>query len=94
MSNNDYKYTLEIIIEHIEKCEKRFLEISTAEDFVATEYGIILLDSIVVRLQSIGENVKNIFKKSSVLNDKYPHIEWNKIIRFRDFISHIWITRL
>lgn len=83
-----YKYSLETILEHIFICNRRFSEISTSFDFVATEYGKTLLDAIVTRLQAIGENIKNIFKKHNLLETNYPDIEWDKIIRFRDFISH------
>ncbi|TRX42847.1 HepT-like ribonuclease domain-containing protein [Flavobacterium restrictum] len=48
----------------------------------------MLLDSIVTRLQAIGENVKNISRKHNSLQNNYPEIEWNMIIRLRDFISH------
>lgn len=47
-----------------------------------------MLDAIVTRLQAVGENLKNIFRKQTILEEKYPEIEWSKIIRFRDFISH------
>ena len=83
-----YKYSLETILEHITICNKRFSEINTLLDFVSTEYGKTLLDAIVTRLQSIGENIKNTSKKHNLLEINYPDMEWNKIIRFRDFISH------
>mgnify|MGYP003650025797 CR=1 FL=1 len=88
MYDDVYKYSLETILEHITICNKRFTEINVASDFVATEYGKVLLDAIVTRLQAIGENVKNTSRKHNLLQDNYPAIEWNKIIRFRDFISH------
>ena len=69
-------------------CENRFSKIDVPEDFIDSEEGNIILDSIVTRLQAIGENIKNISKKHPQLFDKHPTIEWNKIIRFRDFISH------
>jgi uncharacterized protein with HEPN domain len=82
------KYTLEIILEHLNVCEKRFSEIKTPQDFVNTEYGNTLLDAIVARLQAVGENLKRFLKHSTTLQKKYPDIEWEKIIQFRDFISH------
>jgi len=88
MLDDTLKYTLLTILEHISKCEKRFSEIKSPEDFVSTEQGSLLLDAIVTRLQSIGENVKNIAKKHPELLENHSEIEWNKIIRFRDFISH------
>ncbi len=76
------KYILEIILEHLNVCEKRFLEIKTPNDFVSTEYGGVILDSIVTRLQAIGENIKRIQKQNTNLQQKHPHIEWNKIVQF------------
>jgi uncharacterized protein with HEPN domain len=48
----------------------------------------LLFYSIVTRLQAIGENIKSILRKENHLEIEYPEIEWFKIIRFRDFISH------
>lgn len=88
MSNEVHHYTLEIILEHIIKCESRFSKINKPDDFVLTEQGNILLDSIVTRLQAISENIKRISSQQPQLFEKYPGIEWNKIILFRHFISH------
>jgi uncharacterized protein with HEPN domain len=88
MYDDVYHYSLETILEHITVCNKRFTEINKPTDFVSSEYGKILLDAIVTRLQAIGENIKNNFQKNNFLQDNYPDIEWSKIIRFRDFISH------
>ncbi len=82
------KYTFEIILDHINVCEKRFSKIQTALDFINSEYGNIMLDAIVTRLQAIGENVKRLLKYNTDLEKKYPSVEWAKIIKFRDFISH------
>ena len=46
-----YKYSLETILDHINICNKRFSEIHTPTDFIATDYGKTLLDAI-------GENLK------------------------------------
>jgi uncharacterized protein with HEPN domain len=83
-----YRYSLDTIFEHITVCNKRFSEINKPTDFISSEYGRILLDAIVTRLQAIGENIKNTFRKNNLLQKKYPEIEWNKIVRFRNFISH------
>jgi uncharacterized protein with HEPN domain len=83
-----YQYSLETILEHINICIKRFSEINNSSDFVSSDYGKTLLDAIVTRLQAIGENLKNTSRKHNLLQTTYPEIEWNKIIRFRDFISH------
>ncbi len=88
MYDQVYQYSLETILDHITVCNKRFAEIQNPDDFVSSDYGKTLLDAIVTRLQAIGENIKNISRKHTLLEDNYPEIEWNKIIRFRDFISH------
>ena len=88
MLDDNLKYTLEIILEHILKCEHRFSKIRVPEDFVSTEEGNIMLDAIATRLQAIGVNVKNISKKHPNIIENHSEIEWNNIIRFRDFISH------
>lgn len=88
MLYNTLLYSLETIIEHIEICEKRFVLIKTPSNFIDSENGTILLDSIVTRLQAIGENVKSISKKHPKIIANHTDIEWNNIIRFRDFISH------
>lgn len=83
-----YKYSLETILNHINICNKRFSEIHTPTDFISTDFGKTLLDAIVTRLQAIGENLKNTSRKNNLLQTNSPEMEWNKIIRFRDFISH------
>lgn len=88
MSNSVYQYSLETIFVHLQICNKRFSNIENPSDFIDTENGLILLDSIVTRLQAIGELVKNTLKINSNLQVNYPEIDWNNIIRFRDFISH------
>ncbi len=83
-----YKYSLETVLVHINVCNSRFSEINIPTDFVNTDYGKTLLDSIVTRLQAIGENIKKISRKNKSLESNHPEIDWKQIIRFRDFISH------
>jgi len=78
----DIKYSIELII-------SRFKNINSADDFLANENGLLLLDSISMRLVAIGEGFKNIDK----LTDKkllleYPHIEWKGVKGIRDILSH------
>ena len=90
------EYNLEVVFDHILVCETRFKEIKTAKDFNDTDYGNMILDSIVTRLQSIGENLKRAIKNNPSLPTKYPEIEWEKIIKFRDFFRIImknWIMK-
>jgi len=88
MLDDTFKYSLEIILDHIITCQKRFLKIQMPEDFVSSEEENLILDAIATRLQAIGENVRNISKKNPTLLENHSEIEWHQIIRFRDFISH------
>jgi len=82
------KYNFELILEHLKVCEKRFLEIKKPNDFIESENGNTILDAIVTRLQAVGENLKRMNKNNPQILQKYPSVDWEKIIRFRDFISH------
>lgn len=50
--------------------------------------GVLILDAIAMRLQVIGELLKKINKVDNSILEKYPEIEWNKIMRLRDIVSH------
>ena len=82
------KDNLENIIESIELINERFSKITGAEDFVKRPDGILILDSVCMRLQIIGELVKKIDKLEPNLLEKYPEIEWPNIMKLRDIISH------
>ena len=82
------KEILEIILEHISVCEERFASIEQPSDFVNSSEGNLILDSIAARLQAIGENVKRVIKHYPDFQKKYPEVNWDDIVRFRDFISH------
>ena len=76
------------ILDSIQLVQQRVSEISSADDFKKSPEGIKLLDSISMRLQFIGDSVKRIEKINRQILANYPEVEWNKIINFRDFISH------
>ena len=86
--SEESKYTFELIKEHILVCEQRFIGINIASDFTATPHGQTMLDAICMRLQAISELVKRHVKHNPEFQKKYPGIDWVRIIRFRDFISH------
>ncbi|MBW2096432.1 MAG: DUF86 domain-containing protein [Deltaproteobacteria bacterium] len=79
---------LEIIIESIALIEERFSRVGTPDRFVSTPAGMLLLDAISMRLQVIGEVVKKIDKIEPSLFMKYSEVEWDKIMKLRDIISH------
>ncbi|WP_457561819.1 HepT-like ribonuclease domain-containing protein [Caminibacter pacificus] len=58
-----------------------------------TEDGLLILDAISMRLQAVGEALKNIDKKDKefllqVADKEY----WSKIIKTREIISHHYIN--
>lgn len=62
--------------------------IHSATDFVQSDDGRLRLDAITLRLQVIGENVKQIEALyPSFFETELPYVV-NDIIRLRDFISH------
>jgi uncharacterized protein with HEPN domain len=79
---------LQIILESIALIEERFSKVDVADQFVTSPEGLLLLDAVSMRLQVIGELIKKIHKIEASLFERYPEIEWNKIMKLRDIISH------
>jgi len=79
---------LQIIMESIILIENRFFKINNADDLVSNENGVLILDAIAMRLQVIGELIKKINKVENSILKKYPEVEWHKIMRLRDIVSH------
>jgi uncharacterized protein with HEPN domain len=88
MRNPIVSDNLKIIVESIDLIEDRFSKINLADDFVTSPEGVLLLDAISMRLQVIGETVKKIDKIEPSLFEMYRDVEWRKIMRLRDIISH------
>jgi uncharacterized protein with HEPN domain len=92
MDKKNTKELLEYILQSIELVQKRFLAIGQSDDFMKDDEGLEKLDSISMRLQSIGEALKNIYKTDKeVLEDIAPKNYWSDIIKFREVISHHYI---
>jgi len=79
---------LQTIMESIVLIENRFFEINSANDLVSSEGGVLILDAIAMRLQVVGELLKKINKVDHSIFNKYPEVEWHKIMRLRDIVSH------
>jgi uncharacterized protein with HEPN domain len=85
-----------LILENLSRIEETILHIqdrtqgiNSAEDFLNTPNGVDMLDVAVVRLEAIGETVKNIEKNTEgQLLVKYGNIPWRKIMKMRDIIAH------
>jgi len=79
---------LQIILESLVLIENRFSKINSADDLVSNADGVLILDAIAMRLQVVGELLKKINTINKSLLGNYPEIEWNKIMRLRDIVSH------
>jgi len=62
---------LALMLESINLVQERFFGIKAADDFVSTSQGVTFLDAISMRLQVIGESVKQIQKVSPALLNRY-----------------------
>ena len=79
---------VDLMLESIKLIESRYLKIRLPDEFVQSADGITLLDAISMRLQVIGESVRKIQKINPSFFDRYSDVEWDKIARFRDLVSH------
>ncbi len=92
MDRRDVAELLEFILHSVELIEKRFEAIDCPSDFLADDAGLEKLDSISMRLQSIGEAVKSLSKRSpDLLETAAPRDYWSQIVRTREIISHHYI---
>ena len=68
---------------------KRFVPITSPEDFVISDAGLEKLDAICMQLIAIGESVKHLDKVTEgTLLPYYPQIEWKRVMGMRDVLSH------
>ncbi|MCK6382680.1 MAG: hypothetical protein L6Q54_15700 [Leptospiraceae bacterium] len=66
---------VEQVEESIRRVERRSANIHASEDFIQSDEGLDLLDSIAMMLISIGENIKNTDKiTDGKILSKYPEI--------------------
>lgn len=87
--------SLEIILSQFEDIKEsitivknRIDGIESPLDFFKDEKSITVYDSIAMRLQTIGESLKNVEKRNKTFLLNYPEIEWQEIMKLRDIISH------
>ncbi len=56
------KELLDFILESLQLVQRRFQSIHSSDDFLQNDVGLEKLDAIAMRLQSIGEALKNLMK--------------------------------
>lgn len=82
-------HALDLVADSLEQIEKRSAGINSADEFLLSDGGMIILDSICMKLTAIGESIKNIDKvtnKELLVN--YPEIPWKNVMGIRDIIVH------
>ena len=80
----DSSYVLDLFLSNNESVE--IVVHRSENDFIDTEEGCMVLDSISMRLHFIGETLKRIEKHDPSFLAEHPAIDWDPIIRLRDFI--------
>jgi len=88
MSKDEIIDILDLMMQSIHLVQDRFSKIETADDFILSPEGVTLLDATSMRLQVIGESVKQIQKADPSILEHHKGIEWDKIAKFRDLVSH------
>ena len=82
-------HILELIQASLQEVEKRCEKITEPDDFLTSETGVILMDSICMKLSAVGESIKNLDKITNhELLPKYSEIPWKNVMGVRDFIVH------
>jgi len=80
---------LDFILESIGIVKRRFKPIASSDNFLENDEGLDRLDAIAMRIQAIGEALKNLYKREEALLLKVEDKNyWSTIIKSRDFISH------
>jgi len=92
MDKTNNQELLKFILDSIEMIKKRFNGITCSDDFMYSDDGMTKLDSISMRLQSIGEALKNIDKRDrEFLLEVADKTYWSNIIKTREIITHHYI---
>ena len=92
MDKANNKELLQFILESISLIKKRFDGILNSDDFLTSDDGLMRLDAISMRLQSIGEALKNIDKRDrEFLLEIADKTYWSNIIKTREIITHHYI---
>jgi uncharacterized protein with HEPN domain len=78
-----------LIKESLEIISSRVKHVSSVDEFLISEAGMMRLDSICMKLTAMGESVKNLDKITNhELLPNYPEIPWKSVMGVRDIIVH------
>ena len=92
MDKKNSQELIAFILLSIELIEERFQAIESMDDFMNNNSGLEKLDAISMRLQSIGEAIKNILKRDPSFLEKFAEKSyWSELVKFREIISHHYI---
>ncbi len=91
-----FMYDKELVVEKLtqisdalDRVARRFEGIKSAEDFLASEQGLDMLDGICMMLIAVGENFKSIDRMTErKILTQYPDVNWRGVKGVRDVISH------
>ena len=63
--------------------------VRSVDDFLESSSGMILLNAVCMKLFTVGEELKNIDKRTEKqLFPLYPAINWKEAMKMRDIIAH------
>lgn len=80
---------LYMIEESLELITPRTCHVSSVDDFLLSDSGMVLLDSVCMKLIAVGESIKKIDKISEKqLLPRYTNIPWKDVMGLRDIIVH------
>ena len=80
------------IVEHLEAARTSFESVPDIAFFQASHAGKEKLASLCMFLMAAGEQIKKIDKLTKgVLFSKYPNVEWQRIMTFRNIVAHDYV---
>ena len=81
---------LEFLTQKAEQAVERTAHITEYRQFLLTPEGMDLFDATVLRIQVVGEMLKQIDDKTErrFLRPNYPEVPWKSVFGLRNFISH------
>jgi len=81
---SESKKYFNIMKQHCDIISERIMHLS----FEDWSHDGILRDAVCMRLFALAECVKKCTKERPALYEEFPNIPWDRIVRFRDRVSH------